>query len=29
MIENGGNDMALQFILGSARSGKTDFIMIR
>ena len=26
MIENGGNDMALQFILGSARSGKTDFI---
>ena len=26
MIENGGKDMALQFILGSARSGKTDFI---
>ena len=26
MIENGGNDMALQFILGSSRSGKTDFI---
>lgn len=29
MIENGGNDMALQFILGSARSGKQILFMIR